>query len=137
MILSRATTIATCVPNHKGLTLGELGAAAAIELEVATTWMHASLAVAAAAGCSGAGSAFTGEASLDLAWLNLAGALEGAATGFRRCGADATAAGDEVWHVAVSAGSADVEVAGPHSHAESSLDSAFAIARMAVDTSVR
>jgi hypothetical protein len=104
-----------------GLTLGELGAAAVSELEVATTWMQASFAVAAGAGCSGAGRAFTGEASLDLAWLNSAGTLEGAATGFRRCSADATAAGDEVWHIEVSAGSADVEVAGPHTPNPSSI----------------
>ena len=104
-----------------GLTLGELGAAAVSELEVATTWMQASFAVAAGAGCWGAGRAFTGEASLDLAWLNSAGTLEGAATGFRRCGADATAAGDEVWHIEVSAGSADVEVAGPHTPNPSSI----------------
>jgi hypothetical protein len=109
------------VPHYKGLSIGELGEAAAIEVEVATTWMQASLAVAAAARCSGAGSAFTGEASLDLAWLNSAGTLEGAATGFRRCGADTTAAGDEVWHVAVSAGSADVEVVGPHTPNQSAI----------------
>jgi hypothetical protein len=94
------------------LSIGELGAAAAIDVELVTSWIHARLLVAAAVGCSGAGTAFTGQASIDLAWLDSAGMLAGVATGFQRCAADGTAAGDEVWHVAVAAGSAAVQVSG-------------------------
>jgi len=83
---------------------------------VTTSWINASLAVAAAAGCSGAGSAFTGEASIDLAWLNSVGTPAGTAAGFRRCAADVTVAGDEVWHVAVAAGSVAAEVVGPYTY---------------------
>ena len=71
-------TFGLAAAQKKGLLVlnkGGLGAAAAseVQVEVATSWMQATLAVDEAAGCSGAGSAFTGEAALDLAWLDSVG----------------------------------------------------------------
>ena len=81
-------------------------AADAPSVAIATTWMTTSFTVDNATDCTGTGSTVVGTASVSLAWLDSVGTLAGDLTGYRRCGRDATAAGDEYWALTVTAAKA-------------------------------
>jgi len=77
---------------------------------IATTWMTTSFTVDSATGCTDMGSTVVGTASVNLAWLDSVGTLAGDLTGYRRCGHDATAAGDEYWALTVTAAKATLAI---------------------------